>query len=152
MKKISIISVSVTTMLLSACGSTGTGYMTARHNGLLYYSSIPCPQYRYSYNEPDTLYCYDKDNNFSHTINPLPPEAVAHYHREREANRRAMNDFFNSTNQSINNVAQGYQQSAQMLNSMSSDMARRNCLQQQQMAQMQQRNYPNAPVWIPTCY
>ena len=108
MKIITLVAVSAILVLLSAC-NTYTGYFQAGHNGLLYYTSTPCPKQAWDNNYPNTIYCYDKNNNFSHTLNPLPPEAVAHFHRQQEEKRIAMLQL----QQSMNNIAQGFQQQAQ---------------------------------------
>lgn len=114
MKKITLVAVSAISVLLSAC-NTYTGLFRAEHNGMFYYTQYPCPKYKW-FNDsqnPNMLHCFDKNDNFSHTIVPLTPEQVAYYRQRQEDERIARANAMLQLQQSMNNIAQGYQQQAQ---------------------------------------
>lgn len=46
------------------CGCSAlSGYLQAQHNGLYYWFLQGCEHYRYSYGNPNTLYCVDENQN-----------------------------------------------------------------------------------------
>jgi hypothetical protein len=81
-----------------ACSTTG--YQTAPHNGKVYYIPPNCPKYQYKLNDPDTLYCFDKQGNqTSGILTPASNEQVQLHLMQQEANRRAWEDINNTIKQ-----------------------------------------------------
>jgi len=71
-------------------GCSSTGYNTANHNGKLYYFPENCSHFRYSYANPDELYCIGSDGEETGRIlEPADSEQVQNYRYQQEQNQKA---------------------------------------------------------------
>lgn len=70
----------------SSVGSTG-GMVQAKHNGKFYWFPPDCPQYRYSNDNPDRLYCILNGEPTGRVLDPADQQQMQYHYQEEE--RRA---------------------------------------------------------------
>ena len=126
MKKI-ILSLALVFNIVALTGCAYSGYRQAGHNGKYYWynANEDCSQYRYNQNNPDIIYCVDKNGKLTGTAkHPATPAQLAQYRYEQAQTQQAwdnLNRSLRNTSDNIRRTNQQMQQSTynmQMFNQM----------------------------------
>lgn len=99
--------------LVFLIGCSGTGMMTAGHNGKMYWNPGNCSQYIYYNNDPDALRCLNNGQETGVVLRPADQQQVNNYYRQQETDQRAL-DSLKKSIQNMNYNNQMQQQNFQL--------------------------------------
>jgi len=103
---LSILIVSTTSILFNGCSTTG--YITANHNGKMYYVPPNCERYKYYNSDVDKLYCYHNGQATGRILTPASYGQVQNHLYQERTNQEAYDSLNrNLQMQQLNNNLRG---------------------------------------------
>jgi hypothetical protein len=103
------LSLAVTTALsIWFTGCSSTGYITAKHNGKMYYVPPNCERFQYFNRNVDELHCYHNGQKTGRILTPASNSQVQNHLYQERTNQQAY-DLLNKNlkMQQMNNNLQG---------------------------------------------
>lgn len=89
----------LTIICLIFAGCATSGYMTAKHNGKMYWVPENCEKYQYYNSDPDILYCFHNDTRTGTIMKPADSTQVQNYYAKQQAESASLKN--NSYRQTV---------------------------------------------------
>jgi len=81
-----ILTPALLTLVITGCSSAGM--VTAPHNGKLYYTPENCSRFTYYYDNPDKIFCLDKEVQTGVYLYPADSQQVENYRAQEAADEQ----------------------------------------------------------------
>lgn len=113
--KLALGLLSLIAIIFSGCSSRG--YVTANHNGKMYWNPGNCNQYRYYNSNPDNLHCMKDGVETGQILTPASSSQIQAYYQKQQADQQAWDSLNRSIQENNRNMQlQNQNLQLQMLN------------------------------------